>query len=249
VIVSDNLVVCDQPEPLPLDLEQGEISFLLAKTPRQLNLYWLSSHSGLLDFLVASVTRQPHNLITHIQRICLCYQRNLSDHLYGAMVDFFTALNGHADDFCGRLLDKVLPKLNASQAYLLNQYLQDKDLLALHRMQNSYMVLSKGLLGVTQLVTKLSENEVNEQRTQDFLQLARDYIEYSQFQEAKAVLEEGLLETPTRRELHLDILELYKSLQDVHGFLATEALLSEQGNAFPELWQELKDFFMAKNML
>jgi hypothetical protein len=249
VITTDYLVSCQEPEQHLSGLAQGEIAFLFAKTPRQLNLQWLSQHPDLLNYLVVSVSRQPRNLVTHIQRICLCYQRNMSDHLYGAMVDFFSVLNGHGDDFGARLLNKVQPKLLASHAYLLSQYLQDRDIVSLYLVQSSFTVLGKGLLGTSQLMTKLVEENAYDHSLQDPLIVARDYIEYSQFQEAKSVLESAILAAPTREELHLDLLELYKSLQDVSGFLGMYELLTQQGNFFPEIWDELKAFFSAKNML
>jgi hypothetical protein len=249
VIKTDCLLTCQDDEPPLSGLAQSEIAFLFARTPQQLNLQWLSQHPELLNFLVAGVSKQPQNLVTHVQRICLCYHKNLSDHLYGAMVDLFSVLNGHADDFCGRLLDKVLPKLNASHAYLLNQYLYDKDILTLYMVQNSFAVMGKGLLGNIQLISKLADNTMHDERLQDALILARDYIDYSQFQEAKEVLESAILETPMRKELHLDFLELCKSLQDVGAFLAMQTKLAEKGNAFPELWVELQDYFSARKML
>lgn len=246
---TDYLVSCQEPEPPYLGLASYEIAFLFAKTPQQLNLQWLSEHPDLLDFLVASAAKRPRNLVTHVQRICLCYQRNLSEHLYGAMVDLFCVLDGHAGDFCGRLLDKVLPKLHPSHAYLLNQYLDDRNLEALFMVQNSFALLGKGLLGTANLVVKQISEQHQEKALVDPLQLARDYIEYSQFQEAKAVLEAAILQMPSREELHQDILELYKSLQDVAGFSATQALLAQQGNLFPELWDELGGYFQAKKLL
>ena len=246
---TDYLVSCQEPEQPYLGLAPYEISFLFAKTPRQLNLHWLSEHPGLLDFLVASVAKQPRDLVTHVQRICLCYQRNLSEHLYGAMVDLFCVLDGHAGDFCGRLLDKVLPKLQAPHAYLLNQYLDDKNPETLFMVQNSFTVLGKGLLGTANLVAKQVSGQHQEKSVVDPLQLARDYIEYSQFQEAKAVLESAILAMPAREELHQDILELYKSLQDVAGFSAMQALLAQQGNSFPGLWHELENYFQARKLL
>jgi len=249
VITTDYLVSCqDAEQPLP-NLAQYEVAFLFAQSPLQLNLHWLNEHPGILDFLVASIFRQPQNLITHVQRICLCYQKNLSEHLYGAMVDLFSVLGNHADDFCGRLLDKALPRLAASHAFLLNQYLQDKDIDVLFRVQNSFAVMGKGLLGTTQLITKLADNSVPAEIAHDPLDLARDYIEYSQFQEAEAVLSQAILQTAERKELHVDLLELYKSLQDVSKFVALQEKLTEQGNPFPELWDELNDYFSLRKML
>jgi hypothetical protein len=249
MITTDCLVSCQKDEQPLAELAGYEIAFLLAKTPQQLNLQWLSTHPDILNFLVAGISKQPRNLVTHVQRICLCYQRNLSDHLYGAMVDLFAVLDGHADDFCGRLLDKVLHKLNASHAYLLNQYLHDKDIVTLYMVQNSFVVLGKGLLGTSQFMTKLTEQDTHDAIIHDPLVLARDYIEYSQFEEAKAVLEYAISQTPTHKELHLDLLELYKSLQDIQGFLAISDLLAQQGNPFPELWSELNAYFSTRNML
>jgi hypothetical protein len=245
----DRLVTCQDVEPPLSDLAAYEISFLFAETPQQFNLQWLSTHPDLLDYLVAAILKKPRNLVTHVQRICVCYQRNLSEHLYGAMVDLFSVLEGHADDFCGRLLDKVLPKLQTSHAFLLNQYLYDKDLVTLYMVQNSFTVLGKGLLGTGQLVEKVSGHQHFINTLDDPVQLARDHIDNSEFQEAKTVLEQAILQTPAREALHLDILELYKSLQDVTGFTVTQEVLAQQGNPFSEQWAELYTYFKKRNLM
>ena len=234
-----------------VDLTPSDIYFLLDKTPQQLNLQWLYEHPDLLSYLVTYIARNPKNLVTHIQRICACYQANLSEHLYGAVIDLFTVLDGCAQEFKAKMLVKVKPKLIQSHVNLLEAYLQEEDILTLYLVQNPFAILSKGLMGTTQLVTR-PVNDVNRQpeaNSQDPLQQAREYIEYADFHEAQNVLEAAILEEPQRKALHLELLAIYKSLQDVDSFVMFSEILEHEGNPFPMLWQQTSDFFVSKSLL
>lgn len=244
MITKAQVISCqDLESPLPdLDLAQEEITFLLAKTRRDLNLQWLHSHPALLSHLVATIARQPKNLLTHLQRIYLCYQQDLPEQLYGALTDFFIVLNRRSLKFSSRILAAVSSKLPEQQYQLLRNYLLQKDSPPQQLPSNAFTVLGKGFIGTSKLVTQLQEMAKQEQQ-HDPLLLARDCIEYSQLPEAIAILENAILETPDREELHTELLDLYKSLRDFESFSRMQQQLEAIGNPFESLWEETHMFF------
>jgi tetratricopeptide (TPR) repeat protein len=232
-------------QPASPAIADQEIAFLFARTSRDINLKWLHDHPKLLNYLVAAVTRQPKNLLVHMQRIYLCYEQDLQEQLYGALADLFIVLNRSAIAFSSRLLSAVSTRISDQHFTLLRRYLLKKDFPPHFLPPSPYMVLGKGLIGTLKLVTKLKENS-NNATNHDPLLLARDHLEYSQFNEAKEVLEQAILENPEREELHDDLLELYISLKDAEGFHKFQHKLAELKNPFVDKWYERRNFFNKK---
>lgn len=245
MIATAKVISCQEPEqPLP-DIGSQELAFLFARTSRDFNLEWLHDHPELLHHLIGAVARQPKNLVTHLQRIYLCYQQDLPEQLYGALTDLFIVLNRRSIAFSGRLLSAVSSKLSAPQYQLLRRYLIKKDFPPLHLPQNAFSVLGKGFIGTSQLLTPLHEKSKHEQE-HDPLLLARDYVEYSQLQEAIEVLEKAVVEDPQREALHVELLELYKSMKDIESLRKIQQQLSVEGNPFNSLWDEAIGFITRK---
>jgi hypothetical protein len=235
--ITTQVLSCQEQEQPITYLSENEIAFLSAGTRRDFNSERLDGHPELLNYLVAAITRQPKNLAAHMQRIYFCYRQDLAEQLYGALTDLFVVLNRRSIAFSGRLLNAVRSKLPEEQYKLLRRYLLKKDFPAIYLPQSSFSVLGRGLIGGYHLVSKVNVTPKNRQE-HDPLRLARDYIEYSQLQEAKDVLEQAVMEDPERDELHADLLDLYKSLKDTEGFREMFKRLAEEGNPFQGLWEE-----------
>mgnify|MGYP006276854891 CR=1 FL=1 len=105
---------------------------------------------------------------------------------------------------------------------------------------NQYSVLARGLEGSDRLVEQ-SKQPV--QISIDPLELARDYIEYSQLDEAKSVLEKAILQQPERVELHHELLDLYRSTRDASGFNIMLNELSELKVELIDEWKQLNTYF------
>ncbi|MGR8933486.1 MAG: type IV pilus assembly protein FimV [Gammaproteobacteria bacterium] len=241
MITTAQVISCPEAEKSIPDMENQELAFLFAKTRRDFNLEWLHDHPELLHHLVNAIAKQPKNLLVHMQRIYLCYQQDLPEQLYGALTDLFIVLNRRSIAFSSRILSAVSSKLSEPHYKLLHRYLVKKDFPPLHLPQNAYSVLGKGFIGTSQLLVRVHEKSTSKEH--DPLQLARDYIEYSQLQEALEVLEKAVSDDPKREALHSDLLELYKSLHDVEGFQRMRQQLSITDNPFHTLWDEADNFF------
>lgn len=245
MITTAQMISCQEAEQPLADLALQEIAFLFARTSRDLNLEWLHGHPELLNHLLAAISKQPKNLLAHLQRIYLCYQQDLPEQLYGAVTDLFIVLNRRSIKFSSRLLSSVSSKLPAERYQLLHRYLIKKDFPPLYLPQNAFTILGKGFIGTSEVMVQLQEKTQAEEE-HDPLLLARDYIEYSQLQEAIEVLEQAVEKYPEREELHTELLELYKSLKDSESFQKMYQQLAAEGNPFQLLWDETNAFFSRK---
>jgi hypothetical protein len=214
------------------DLSETELSFILAR-PIKLNL---TKHSDLLECLLYQIACNPKNLIAHIQRIFFCYRENFPVQLTAALVDLMIVLGERGASLKHRMLIGAKNKLDAEQWLLLQDASQSgKPLPAV-----PFALLTTGIVGVTQLVKQSAAAQSN---GPDALSLARDYINYSQLDEAKTVLESAILKNIDTDELQHELLMLYRSTHDVASYWRMVDLLTEFDNPHQYLWDELRSSF------
>lgn len=194
---------------------------------------------NFLKNLVFLVAKKPKRLITHIQRIHHCYQSNLQEPLFAALVDLLVVLNGRGKAISRRMIIGTKSKLSDGQYKKLQTFMTENFDVALLS-GNQYSVFTKGLVGTGNLVQQI---ETSDKQTYDSLALAHDYIEYSQLDEAKDVLEKAIVNQPQRLELHQCLLELYKSTLDTSGFTTMFNILAGLDVAMPDDWSTLQAFF------
>lgn len=209
--------------------------FLLKKNNRQLRLE--NVNASVLNFLVISIIRKPKSLIIHLQRIILCYEQESSDRLYAALVDFFVVLKGKGLSIKQRVLAASRKSLSPVLRQRLQIYLTDHHLIQ----GNDYTVLTSGIESHLDMVILAPKEEVSMEL--DSLQIARDYIEYSQLEEAREVLESAIVKTPKYTELHVDLLELYKLTNNSDAFYEMNFVLSEIDHPMQAEWDTLNSFF------
>jgi len=215
------------------DLSDAELSFIVTR-PIKLNL--AEKHSDLLEYLLYQIVRNPKNLIAHIQRIFFCYRENLHSHLTAALIDLMIALGSRGERLKRRMLIGVKTKLDEEQWRLVQDASQLKNPLPIV----PFALLAPGTLGHTQLVTQNANTSLNEP---DSLTLARDYINYSQLDEAKTVLESAILEDIESEALQHELLGLYYSTQDVAGYRRMVDLLDKLGNPHQQIWNDIPFVF------
>jgi len=216
---------------------------------REFNVFYLSDSLAVnfsdlelpedfLRHLVYLVARKPKRIITHIQRIYHCYQTDLSEQLYAALVDLLFVLNNRGKAISRRMILGTKAKLSNEQFKMLQKFMaEDFDVSLLTG--NQYSVFTKGLIGTRNLI---QQHEIPDQLTHDPLDLAHDYIEYSQLDEAKDVLEKAIIDQPDRLDLHQCLLELYKSTLDTAGFMTMYHILDGLDVAMPDEWNTLQAF-------
>jgi hypothetical protein len=218
--------------------------------PTEFNMFLLSDSNAFnftdnklpdnfLKNLVFLVARKPKRLITHIQRIYHCYQTNLQEQLFAALVDLLVVLNRRGKAISRRMIIGTKSKLSGEQYKMLQKFMaEDFDVALLAG--NQYSVFTKDLVGTRNLVQQI---ETSDEQTHDPLDLAHDYIVYSQLAEAKDVLENAIINQPQRLELHQCLLELYKSTLDTSRFIKMFNIVADLDVAMPNDWSILQTFF------
>ncbi len=191
----------------------------------------------MLNFLVSSILRKPRDLLFHMQRITLCYDQKNEEQLYAAVVDFFVVLQSAGALIKQRVLAGSRKKLSPLLWQRLQIYLTDHNLIQ----GNAYTVLTHGIESNMELVV----TQADKKSSLDYspLQVARDFIEYSQLDEAREMLESAILKDPDDTELHEDLLELYKSTQNIEDFYKMKFNLSEINHPMQAEWDALNSYF------
>ena len=210
-----------------MDVDVGSFGFALEET---------------LENIVFQISRKPADLAMHLQRIYFCYQHNLTDNLFAALVDFLIVLEGKGYQLQSRMVKGAKSKLQPQQYAILNKALKTPSDEIKWLQGNLYSLFSRGLIGTNILVIKEENRALPEH---DPLDIARDFIAYSQLDAAIETLENAILMNIERQELHDDLLELYKVTHSLEKFGKMYDALSRQVKTIPVGWDELKGFFNA----
>ncbi len=185
--------------------------------------------------LTYRVSRKPTDLLAHLRRIYFCHQHVFSEALYSALLDLLIVLNGKGQPFSRRLIRGCKSRLDPTVLIALERGIDCPARLS----GNHYSLFSTGLLGSLQLVESHQPSAIQ----RDFLTLANDCIEYSQLEEAMAILEQGLTTQPQRHDAQRVLLELYKSTDNRSRFETQLQLLKLNQTQLIEEWWMLEQFF------
>ncbi|MDD5271371.1 MAG: hypothetical protein PHU14_01505 [Methylovulum sp.] len=239
--VDPDLIVChneDKNQPL-----QG-VPFFCLQNANTLYSPELLGYADFLQKVVFRIARRPKNLIAHIQRIYLCFQKDLNEQLFAAIVDFLVILNKRGSAISWRILVGTKSRLSPAQFTLIKDYLKDEFADPLLLKGNQYSICSRGITGVSELVRHI---DTQGQPEHDPLDIALDHIEYSQLEEAKQVLEKAVLKQPKRMELQHELLALYRSTRDPEGFNNMLSELKRLELDIIDEWNQLNNFFEGQN--
>ena len=188
------------------------------------------------------MARTPANLIAQVQRINSCLAHRNSEGVYGALLDLFIALGEKGLLLRRRMLVQAKPLLGEERSRALARHLE-KGLQATDPMPpSSHSVLSKGLTGTRQLVIRVDSASTTER---DPLEDAIEHLEYSQIDKAQAILEQALLEDPSRADLHSNLLAIYRSSGDSVSFARMRDKLDQKQNPVADEWDQLAKYFAA----
>lgn len=235
------LVTCDNDEVVDHSVKKR--LFSLQDTSGFLYQTEDVQHDNELERLVFLVTKKPKCLASHMQRIYYCFQKQLTEPLFAALVDFLIVLNRQGQAISWRVLVGTKSQLSAEQFQELKAYLKEADADVYQLQGNQYSVFSKGLVGGSQMIQQIEKEELEN----DPLIIALDHIEYCQLDEAKTVLEDAILVNPDREDLRLELCDLYKSTRDASRFHQMLARLTRQGVNVTDDWNQLNNYFKGQN--
>lgn len=229
----------DGDRPLPVASNDGELEFHLSGT----NVLYLGGgvdSLDTLDFLTYRVARCPRDLATHVRRVFLCARLNLKESLYGALLDLFIVLTDQGRCLRRRLLYGAKAYLEIERFAALERCLgSDTDGFDDLPLTRNSMLSGGNIAPIRPVVT----TETSRDSDHDPLTIARTHVEFSQLTEARLTLEEALLSDPLRKELQLELLELYRSTRDKEHFLSMFGQIAVAKSPVPEAWNETMQFF------
>jgi len=208
------------------------------------NLLWSEermAYTGYLEKIVYRITRKPRNLICHLKRIYYCFNASLNDELFAALIDFLVVLDRRGQAISWRMIIGSRSRLNNKQFKMLKDFLKDNNANANLLIGNQYSVFARGFLGTDDLIRQI---EAQNNHDYDILEIVRDYIEYSQLEEAKDVLESAVFQDLTRIDLQEELLSLYKSTRDETRFRTKLTELLQMDVKLSGEWDKLNTFFI-----
>lgn len=195
------------------------------------------------DYFCHCVSRNPHDLLSHVRRIYFIYEYEPESEMFPAVLDLFIALGGKGLALRKRMLALAKSRLAIGHyKLLLDALVSGVDERQIGPVSGAF--LQGGVEGSLTLV------RVGSQATdgpRDPLVEAREFLEYSQLDEARILLEEAILLTPQRLELHEELLDIYRSTRDEMSFFQMLEELDGIENPALEKWQGLAEFFRSRN--
>ena len=230
------------PEPLP-DQFPGAFEPVYPVSGSTELLFPSEYHELLADFFCHCIARDPNDLRSHVRRILLEHEREDRGQLFAALLDLFIALGKRGIRLRGRMLEFAKDKLDPSQYGLLSEsFAKGLDSFRVPVVFGS--MLGRGIEGNLNLARPVTDKR---EATRDALVEAREYLEYSQLDEARTVLERAILREPRRAELYLDLLAIYRSTRDRGNFSRMSRELERMEAPLPEAWRELAEYFRSLN--
>lgn len=219
-----------------LDLSSNELVFLFNGNIDNC-LVFPFQHKNLFEYLGFQIIRSPNKLINHIQRIFYCFQESLPDQLYASILDLIFVLQGRGTELSQRMFNGSKSILRPDDREILEMFyrnsIHNENILPVNR----FSVLAKGLIGSPSLIVCHEKSMFDEHNP---LILAQHFIEYSQLEEARAVLEKAVVEDPDNKPLHAELLELYKSTRNFDAFHRIYTRLQKQKSSMIHLWEDFE---------
>lgn len=214
-----------------------ELAFLLDEATR-FSPFISGLQAGFADSLAHAVAASPDDLLHHTRRVFHSYERHDGEGLYAALADLFLSLQERGHGLRKRLLNGARDRLAPEHYQALALWLVDARVPQQRPLPAARgAVLARGVEGRRELV-RVSVADGGAVR--DPLVEAREYIEYSQLEQARELLEAAVPEDPGREELQLELLSLYRAARDDRRYLSMRARLEALLGVLPEYWQALE---------
>ena len=191
----------------------------------------------VIDHLAHKVSRDPADLMSHIQRIALSHEVGDSSQIYGAMLDLFIALENRGVSLRTRMLKKVADLLTDAQLDALQKGLVSGIRAGDRLPESRYSRLSGGVTGDTRLVDYV---DMTPSRADfDTIDEARDLIDSGHIELAQKLLEEALLSERQREDISRELLEIYRHTRHEEALFAMRQQLGDEPFALADEWEDL----------
>lgn len=161
--------------------------------------------------LSRNISRTPHNLRLHTQRILLGIEAPLEKVLPGAFQDLSIALSHSGKHFYFNLLDKAKDSLSAGNYTKLSRLFENTEIV------NCWLrgsVLANGICSSKVLVIHNKKEVSTEPAYINKLEEALSLIDEGEIEEAQQLLEKSYLENPNDILIEEELLLIYQSIRN-----------------------------------
>jgi hypothetical protein len=221
--------------PVPFDRSGQDPAFAIsAETGLRVGRH--CDAEDALRFLNAAVGRNPLDLLRQTQRIMLLIDAQDSERLFGALTDLWLALGTAGTALRSKLLDLAAGQLGDDQIDYLRQHLQHGLSGASVLPVTTGSVLYGGLMGEVALVARVRAGAGNQREPLDE---AIELLEHGHLDDARALLEQALLQDPGNAAIEGELLEIYRRSRDEAGFGDMRDRLRANGVALSPAWELL----------
>lgn len=184
--------------------------------------------------------REPGNLLNHVRRIYLHLVLNQSEPLYGAMLDLYLVLGHKGRRLRQNLHHKTRELLSQERLDLFSTHFEAG--LQPHQPlpASQHSVLGNFFTGNMRLVTEQKAEQRSVKQKLDPLELAKEELNYGDISVAQQILEEALLQSPTRLGLHYSLLEIYKHTRSLDDLLSMKKRLGDKADIAEAAWNQMQ---------
>ena len=199
----------------------------------------------LLDHLAHRVSRNPADLLSHVQRVILCADQRRVDETYGTLLDLFIVLGDKGYALRLRLLNKCRGVLSTQQYGTLKAAalsgLSAIDVVP----EAEHSRLCAGISGSLKIVSMTDAHLPAPGMS--VLNEARDLINSDRIESARKLLESALLASPQDEEISRELLAIYRHTLNYAGLTAMLEKLPSAALAALEEWQALVEHLASGN--
>ncbi len=228
------------PQEADLELPGVEPAFILDRWHR-LSAPKLLDRDRLVSHFAHQVARTPSDLLTHTRRILYHIAKNDSSGVHGALLDLYLVLGDKGYELRRRMYHKSRLFFSSEQKEHF-VFCQRSGIDRSHPLPASAdSVLGDFFNGTGLLVSRRSKTFPVQPLS--LLQEAQRLLEGDQFDDARKLLEEGVLANPMGDELNKVLLEIYYHTRNKQAFMEMWLQLGGVTTAIPDQWKKLAGFF------
>ena len=223
----------DTKQELTYDECSNDLAFLVDSSTL-IRLRDIDTSENIADQLAQAVAANASNLFTHTRRIFFHFQRGDAEGLYSALVDLFLVLGERGLPLRRRLLRGAQTCLEATRYQALSACIGQRGA----AIENELPAATRSVvtLGLDGHCNLLIQNQPADQELRDALLEAREYIEFSQIDQARELLEKCVLEQPDREELQQELVSVYEASRDHDRYLVMRGKLEQILDTLPQCW-------------
>ncbi len=188
-------------------------------------------------YLSHQVAREPHDLTSHTQRICLYRDLGDADGIYGALLDLFITLGDKGAALRQRLLQQSAFILTAENYEVLSNILNGTLPVSAQTLSSHHSMLSFNRMSNQEVIRKIENPSIKQEESP--LLIARDLLNSGLIEQAQSLLETTLFATPEDEAISEELMQIYRHTNNRDGCVQLLKKLASSQLALRDQWVEL----------